>query len=50
MASAQFDPKDAISLATVRDIFQSPSKEVWNSFTNATPDELKPQNQKNEPK
>jgi hypothetical protein len=50
MASPQFDPKDAIPLALVKDIFQTPSKEVWDSFTNATPDELKPQHQKNEPK
>ncbi len=50
MSSAQFDPKDALPLSIVKDVFQTPSKEVWNSFTNATPDELKPQNQKIEPK
>jgi hypothetical protein len=50
MASAQFDPKDAIPFNIVKDVFQTPSKEVWSSFTNATPDELKPQNQKIEQK
>jgi len=49
MTSAQFDPKDQIELSLIKDIFQTSSKEVWNSFTNATPDELKPQNQKNTP-
>ena len=46
MASNQFDPKDKIQLSLIKDIFQTPSKEVWDSFTKATPDELKPQNQK----
>jgi hypothetical protein len=50
MASTQFDPKDVIPFDLVKDIFQTASREVWSSFTNATPDELKPQNQKNEPK
>jgi hypothetical protein len=50
MASTQFEPKDVIPFDLVKDIFQTASKEVWSSFTNATPDELKPQNQKNEPK
>jgi hypothetical protein len=45
MASSQFDPKDNIQLSVIKDIFQTPSKEVWDSFTKATPDELKPQNQ-----
>lgn len=44
MASNQFNPKDEINLSVLKDIFTTPSKEVWNSFTNANPDELKPQN------
>ena len=49
MASGQFNPKDHIQLSLVKDILQTPSKEAWDSFTKATPDELKPQNQKNTP-
>lgn len=49
MTSSQFNPVDAVDLALIKDLFTTPSKEVWDSFTNATPDELKPQNQKNTP-
>ena len=47
MASDDFNPKDAVDINVLRDLFILPSKEVWDSFTKATPDELKPQNQKN---
>jgi hypothetical protein len=50
MASSQFNPKDEIQVSVIKDIFRTPSKEVWNSFTNATPDELKPQLQNNNQK
>jgi hypothetical protein len=50
MESNLFDPKDTVPLALIRDIFQTPSKEVWKSFTNATPDELKPKSQMNTPR
>jgi hypothetical protein len=50
MASSQFNPKDEIQVSVLKDIFRTPSKEVWNSFTNATPDELKPQLQNNNQK
>ncbi len=46
MASAKFNPTDVIDIALIKDLFITPSKDVWDSFTNATPDELKPQNQK----
>lgn len=42
MQSDQFNPKDAVALDVVRDLFVSPSKEQWNSFTKDSPDELKP--------
>lgn len=50
MESNQFNPESQIQLSLVKDIFETPSKEVWSSFTTATPDELKPQNQKNAPR
>jgi hypothetical protein len=42
MRSSDFDPKDAVALPVVKDIFQTPSKERWDSFTKDSPDELKP--------
>lgn len=46
IASADFRPKDRLELAVVKDVFQTPSRETWDSFTKGTPDELKPENQK----
>lgn len=43
MLSNQFNPKDEVPLLTIQDIFKTPSKETWESFTKANPDELKPQ-------
>jgi hypothetical protein len=34
--------KEIVALSVVKDIFQTPSKERWNSFTKDSPDELKP--------
>jgi len=42
MLSNKFDPKDAVELSVIKDIFISPSKEQWDSYTKAVPDELKP--------
>ncbi|HEY8689612.1 MAG TPA: hypothetical protein VIM07_10290 [Chitinophagaceae bacterium] len=42
MLSNKFDPKDAVELSVIKDIFISLSKEQWDSYTKATPDELKP--------
>lgn len=46
MASNQFNPKEEVGLPVIKDLFISPSKETWQSFTNATPDELKPEVQR----
>ncbi len=46
MASGDFEPKDALDLALVKDVFQTPSRETWDSYTKDTPDELKPGHQK----
>jgi len=46
MLSDQFNPKGQMNISILKDLFNSPSREVWDSFTKATPDELKPQNQK----
>jgi hypothetical protein len=42
MASAQFKPSANIELNTIDNIFKTPSKEVFISYTNGVPDELKP--------
>ncbi|WP_183559635.1 sugar-binding domain-containing protein [Mucilaginibacter sp. SP1R1] len=47
MASPQFKPVDDINIGTIEDIFKSGSKEVFVSYTNGTPDELRPKNIKN---
>ncbi|MDR6942991.1 exo-beta-1,4-galactosidase [Mucilaginibacter pocheonensis] len=46
MASPGFKPAAEISLNTIEDIFKTGSKEVFVSYTNGTPDELKPKNNK----
>jgi hypothetical protein len=40
--SGQFKPKDEIDIELIKDLFKSPSKETWDSFTKDSPDELKP--------
>jgi hypothetical protein len=42
MLSPEFKPKDTVALSVVKDLFQTPSREVWDSFTKDSPDELKP--------
>ncbi|HSC55495.1 MAG TPA: glycoside hydrolase family 2 TIM barrel-domain containing protein [Phnomibacter sp.] len=42
MASPKFDPKQKVDMTILKNLFISPSKETWESFTKATPDELKP--------
>lgn len=44
MTSAAFQPKGRVELSVLKALFNTPSKEVWDSFTKDTPDELKPQN------
>ncbi|MBE7172200.1 MAG: beta-glucuronidase [Williamsia sp.] len=42
MQSDGFNPKETVTLAVVRDLFRTPSRERWDSFTKDSPDELKP--------
>ncbi|MGN8057522.1 exo-beta-1,4-galactosidase [Pedobacter sp. 22163] len=42
MMSAQFNPKYEVAFNTVKDIFESPSKIQFDTFTKDSPDELKP--------
>ncbi|WP_205702854.1 exo-beta-1,4-galactosidase [Botryobacter ruber] len=49
MNSDKFNPQQEVSLALVQDLFKSPSREQWSSFTKDSPDELKP-NQGQQPK
>jgi hypothetical protein len=42
MLSDAFNPRDKVELSVIKDIFISPSKETWDSFTKDSPDELKP--------
>lgn len=42
MLSEKFAPKETIELSLIKDLFISPSKETWDSFTKDSPDELKP--------
>jgi len=41
MMSAQFNPKYEVAFSTVKDIFESPSKIQFDTFTKDSPDELK---------
>ncbi|RNL52179.1 exo-beta-1,4-galactosidase [Pedobacter jejuensis] len=42
MMSEKFDPKYEVTYSTIKDIFQSPSKIQFDTFTKDSPDELKP--------
>jgi hypothetical protein len=42
MASPQFKPSTEITINTNEDLFSKPSKEIFISYTNGAPDELKP--------
>jgi len=42
MMSDQFNPKYEVAFNTVKDIFESPSKIQFDTFTKDSPDELKP--------
>ncbi|MDQ1139321.1 hypothetical protein [Pedobacter agri] len=42
MISDQFNPKYQVAYNTVKDIFESPSKIQFDTFTKDSPDELKP--------
>jgi len=47
MMSDKFNPKYEVAFETVKDIFQSPSKIQFNTFTKDSPDELKPKSKNN---
>jgi hypothetical protein len=40
--SAQFQPKDAVDFKVVKDLFETPSREQFSTYTKNSPDELKP--------
>ncbi|HEY6505753.1 MAG TPA: beta-glucuronidase, partial [Chitinophagaceae bacterium] len=42
MLSGKFNPVDKVELSVIKDLFISPSKETWDSYTKDSPDELKP--------
>ncbi|MBS1663030.1 MAG: hypothetical protein JST68_18445, partial [Bacteroidetes bacterium] len=43
MSSERFAPKAVVDLKRVEDLFETPSKYVWASYSKASPDELRPQ-------
>ncbi|WP_443938976.1 exo-beta-1,4-galactosidase [Pedobacter sp. MW01-1-1] len=47
MDSDKFNPKYEVLFATVKDIFETPSKEQFNTYTKDSPDELKPKPKSN---
>jgi hypothetical protein len=47
MMSDQFNPKYEVAFNTVKDIFESPSKIQFDTFTKDSPDELKPKPKSN---
>ncbi|MBO9672449.1 MAG: beta-glucuronidase [Sphingobacteriaceae bacterium] len=47
MMSDQFNPKYEVAFNTVKDIFESPSKIQFDTFTKDSPDELKPKSKTN---
>jgi len=40
--SDRFQPKDAVDFKVVKDLFETPSREQFHTFTKNSPDELKP--------
>jgi hypothetical protein len=46
MAGDKFNPAFDVSLATVKDIFETPTREPFNTYTKDSPDELKPKPKK----
>jgi hypothetical protein len=50
MQSKDFNPQQNISFAVVDDIFKTGSKQIFDTYTKGSPDELKPTPQENKPK
>lgn len=46
MRSEKFNPAASVDISIIKDLFQSPSKDVWDSYTKDSPDELKPKTDK----
>ena len=44
MVSAEFNPKNELRIALIEDLFETPSKQQFDKYTNDSPDELKPKN------
>jgi hypothetical protein len=42
MLSDNFNPTQEVPISVIKDLFISPSKETWDSYTKDSPDELKP--------
>ncbi len=47
MESDTFDPKDELSLQVIKDIFLTASRDTFDTYTKDSPDELKPDSEKN---
>lgn len=50
MNSDDFNPKNKVAFEVIQDIMVSPSKEVFNTYTKDSPDELKPNSNQNKVK
>ncbi|AOW09940.1 exo-beta-1,4-galactosidase [Flavobacterium gilvum] len=50
MNSNKFNPKNKLDFELIKDIFVSPSREVFNTYTKDSPDELKPNSNQNKMK
>lgn len=50
MISNDFNPKNKVAFEVIQDLFVSPSKEVFNTYTKDSPDELKPNSNQNKVK
>jgi len=50
MNTEKFDPKNEATFELVKDILISPSKYQFSTYTNDSPDELKPNSNQNKPK
>ena len=42
MSGNEFNPVGKVDVSVIRDLFISPSRETWDSYTKDNPDELKP--------
>lgn len=50
MNSDQFNPNNKLSFDVIKDVFVSPSKEIFDTYTKDSPDELKPNSAQNKVK